>query len=213
VAERGLTAGLGAEVVKGLARPVAFVEGEFSSGVARFWSGVGDFSWASKTWTGVGELGKLSPLVESTDVEAVGVELTLSGIPTVWITRVLEEIRQGKPLKVWIGGRDAAGAIVADPYRQLDGRMDAGSIEFGLETSAIKVQAESRRRDLKRAPGLKYDHNDQQAIFPGDAGFEYVPELQDQNLTSGRGTTPIPSGGGGGGVDPRDGDGLDLSRN
>lgn len=199
MSERGLTAGLAAEIVKGLVRPVAFLEAEFANGVVRLWSGTGEFTWDNKVWTGTGDLGSISSLPESADVEALGVELELSGIPSAMISRVLSEIRQGKPVTIWLGGQDAAGAVIASPYKPFDGRMDAGSVAFGPQTSKIKIQAESRRRDLKRADGAMYDHHDQQARFPGDEGFEYVPELQDKNLTSGRGTTPLPTGGGGSG--------------
>jgi hypothetical protein len=45
------------------------------------WTGVGDLVWNGKTYKGVGTLGSVSTVGESSEIEAQGITLTLSGIP------------------------------------------------------------------------------------------------------------------------------------
>jgi hypothetical protein len=58
---RHLTTAMDAAIVAGKVRPVIFVEGSFHASGSpdeeflRLWSGLGDFSWDSKTWTGAGK--------------------------------------------------------------------------------------------------------------------------------------------------------------
>jgi hypothetical protein len=61
-------------------QPAVFANLTFKSGVMHVWSGVGDFVWNGNTYTGVGYLGKLSPITEGSDVEAQGMEVALTGI-------------------------------------------------------------------------------------------------------------------------------------
>jgi hypothetical protein len=61
-------------------QPAIFANLTFKSGVMHVWSGVGDFVWNGNTYTGVGYLGKLSPITEGSDVEAQGMEVALTGI-------------------------------------------------------------------------------------------------------------------------------------
>lgn len=195
--DRGLTAAMVAELAKGAVQPVVFVEAEFATATVNFWSGVGDLAWDNKTWTGTGELGSISPIGETTEELAQPLSITLSGIPTVLVDYVLNQLRRGKPLSVWLGFFSASGAVIADPDDSWSGRIDSGKIEDNGETSTITIIAESDLADLNRNEELRYTHQNQQAMFPGDDGFKYVESIQNLNLIWGRGQA-IPVGGGGG---------------
>ena len=55
------------------------------------------------------------------------------------------------------------------------------------ETCRITISYESRLIDLNTARSWRYTHESQQALHPGDLGFEYVAAIQDREVTWGRG--------------------------
>lgn len=188
MAARDLTAGMLAEITAVLLRPVIFFEGEFhatgspSAQFLRLWSGVGELTWDSKVWTGGGNLLHISPLEDSTRIEALGFTVTLSGLPSDKISLALQSIRQGKPGKLWLGCLDASDAVVADPYLIQQGRFDIVVIDDNGETCTIMGQYESRLVDLLKPRIRRYTHEDQQIDHPGDNGFRHVAGLQDAVL-------------------------------
>lgn len=191
MAERELTAAMLAAIAASTVRPAIFYEGEFvdSGGAAaylRFWTGVGSVTWDSKTWTGGGQLLSISQLEETTDLKAVGFSVVLSGMPSAVISTALSYTRQGKPGKLWLGLFDASGSLLADPYPLRRGRFDIAPIEDNGETCTISAQYEDRLIDLERPRDRRYTHEDQQLDYPGDLGFEFVPSLQNMDITWGR---------------------------
>lgn len=188
---RALTSGVIAQLTSGRVRPAVFVSIVFTSGTSFFWTGVGPKVWNSQTWTGVGNLGEISQIQETTDVAAVGITLALNGIPSGLVNQALGECRQGNAVKVWFGFLDAADAVIADPYQSFAGRMDVPTIADGADTATISITVENRLIDLQRSRERRYTHEDQQLDFPGDLGFQYVASLQQWNGVWGQGS-PLP---------------------
>lgn len=191
MAERGLSAGMVSAIAATVVRPAIFYEGEFVDGggspdFLRFWTGVGSIDWNGYTWTGGGRLLSISPLEETTDLKAVGFQVTLSGMPSSLIALALANVRQGKPGKLWLGLFDASDALIVDPYPLKRGRFDVAPIEDNGETCTISANYEDRLIDLERPRDRRYTHEDQQLDYPGDLGFEYVPSLQDMDIPWGR---------------------------
>lgn len=183
---RALTASLLAQIQAGTVQPIIFFEGEFSSGFVRAWSGIGDLGWDSKTWAGVGNFMGMSPITETGDVQAVGIVVSLSGVPASLTSTVYSEARQGKPGKVWLGAFDSSGAVIADPYLTFSGRLDVPTDEDDGETVKISISYESRLVDLERPRERRYTPEDQAIDYPTDKGFEFVAGLQDAQLVWGR---------------------------
>ncbi len=189
---RDLSVALEAELQKAGLKPVIFTEVEVSSGTVRVWSGVGTITWDSVSWTGVGKLGSISSITETSETRAEGLVLTLSGVDPTLLGYALTEIRHGKNAKVWLGAMDDAGAILADPFLSFSGKVDTASVDEGGETSQIQISVESRLIEMHRPRDRRWTHEDQQIDYPGDLGFEYVAGLQELNIIWGRGT-PLPS--------------------
>lgn len=186
---RSLTAAMITEIKAGTMRPVIFVEIEFLSGTTRVWSGIGTFSFDGKTWIGVGDLGKISRIPETSQIAPSGITLSLSGIPASMVTNVLTDSRQGKPVKIWLGALDSNDVLIVDPYQSFAGRMDVPAIEEGPETSTATFTVENELIDLKRTRVRRYTPDDQIIDFPGDKGFDYVGGLQEINLQWGFGAS------------------------
>jgi len=214
---RDLTSGISTELAKQTLRPVFFVELQIVEGsppatsYLRMWSGVGDKEWdstgasppAPQTWLGAGNLGSISPLTETSDGRAVGVRLTLSGIPASMLQDALTAVRVGLPGKVWFGALDESEAVIADPFLSFSGRVDVVSWALDGQSASISVNVESDLIRLQIPNELRWTHHEQQRLFPGDLGFEFVESLADVQLLWGFATqapalsSPVATGGGG----------------
>lgn len=162
-----------------------FVELEFSGGTVRAWSGVGDISWDGKTWSGLGQYGKISPISESQETRAAGVQLELTGVPSELISVMLEQTYQGRAARVWEAFFDASDAIIDDPVAVFAGRMDDSSISIGPTEGVITLRVENHLADLERARDFRWTDADQQRLFPGDKALEYIATISEKELSFG----------------------------
>ncbi|TXL70100.1 hypothetical protein FHP25_35860 [Vineibacter terrae] len=191
---RDLTAALAAGIQAGVVRPVMLFEGEFAGGTTRVWTGIGDLAWNGQTWLGIGYLGGISDIEETDELRAAGVTVSMSGIPQSLISLALGDVRQNKPGRLYFALMDGdTSNLVADPYLAFEGRLDVVEIDEGAETATISIKYENRLIDLERPRERRYTHEDQQLDYPGDMGFEFVPALQDAQISWGS------AGGGGSG--------------
>lgn len=179
---RDLTSSVQAAISADAVSPILFFEGEFASGYVRVWSGIGEVSWNSQTWQGIGTLGGISSIHESSDIQANGVTVTFSGIPSDLISLSLGDAVQGKLGRIYFGFMNEANEIIADPALMFEGRLDIPAIEENGDTATIQISYESRLIDLQKPRERRYTSEDQQLEYPGDLGFEFIPSLQEKNI-------------------------------
>lgn len=162
--------------------PVVLCELDFASGPFRVWSGIGSLVWAGLTFEGVGALGAVSEIEETTELRAIRVTLTLSPVPQEVIDIALaEQSFRLRRARLWLALLDFNGTFVADPFQIWAGFMDTMEVVDGAEPR-VSLSCESKLVDLERAEVRRYTDADQQAEFPGDRFFEYVPALQDVEI-------------------------------
>ena len=193
---RDITGATSAESQKSSgAKPIVFAKLEFDSGDVRVWSGVGDIPFEGEIYSGLGDLGKISPIEEGIEQRAFGISLTLSGIPPSAISLALDEDVQGRDAQVWLGFLDDDYALIADPVLMFRGRMDTMGIKLG-DQGLVTVTAESRLVDWDRPQIRRYTDASQRERFPGDRGFEFVNQAVEREINWGG----VVAGGQGGGV-------------
>lgn len=134
---RNITGTIQTEVNKDAVQPILLMEFNFST-VLRFWTGVGDLTWNSLTWTGSGDVIKLSGLDETSRVEATGITFELAGVDAALMSLALQEDVQGRPVNVWLGFIGAGtvsaitdptgGATITDPTGGADITDPAGGV-------------------------------------------------------------------------------------
>ena len=154
--------------------------------VTRAWSGLGTINIGGNPYTGVGDLGQIGPITETTELKNTGVTIGLSGIPLTAISNALLQDYQGRPCNIYIGTGNAASQTINTPYKIFGGQIDTMQIEETAETATISVKVESRLLEFNRPKETLYTDADQQDRYPGDRFFEYVPSLQEKEILWGR---------------------------
>jgi hypothetical protein len=187
---RDLTAGMTSAIVAPVVAPVFLFFADFPSGAVRAWTGFGNLTFDGDTYIGVGDFGGVERVDESTDLRANGCRFTLSGIPSSLLSAALADDYQGRTCSLFLGVLDlSSGALIADPYQVFSGRMDVMTIEDGADTASIGLDAENRLIDLYRPRETRYTNEEQQTLFAGDVGLEYVTGLQEKPINWGTAST------------------------
>ena len=163
-------------------RPIFMAAITFATSTIYAWSGVGNLIYGGNTYTGVGNFGKFSPIVEGTDVQAYGATLSLSGIDPVLFTSCQTEIQQGAPVTISFGLLDAGGSIIGVPYPLFVGTVDQPKFRVGTQELTITLSLESKLANLQRANQRRFTDADQQLYYPGDTFCSFVEQLADQAL-------------------------------
>lgn len=172
--------------------PFYAIEMEFpddEATVLRYWTGYGEITFDSKTFGGFADFLDINLASETTDLMATGASVDISGVNAATVSLALGEQYQGNPMRIWLGVLDASGSVIADPYMVFEGKMDVMNLRASGTGSVVSISAESSLIDLNRSRVRRYTDQDQKIDHPNDKGLEYVPTIQDMNITWGRPTS------------------------
>ena len=181
---RDLTTALNTQFTSSEMQPFLAIDLAFDGGDFLSWTGYGNITFGGKTYIGSGDVISVSPPQETAQIQANGINITLSSIPSELVSSALSETYQGRTAIVYLGAL-SNGSPVADPYAIFQGQMDLMTISDNGESAIIKLSAESRLIDLDRARERRFTSEDQKIDFPDDKGLEYVDDLQDKEIVWG----------------------------
>jgi tRNA G37 N-methylase TrmD len=172
--------------------PFYAVDMAFETANIRLWTGYGDKTIGSDTYTGSGSLLTIDGLEEASDLSARGTTLTLSGLSSTILTYALTEEYQGRTVTIYWG----VGSETVEVFR---GYMDQMAIQDSGETSAISLTVESRLVMLERPNVRRYTSESHKQVRKrkwlddGNSGdpaadtfFDWVQGLQDTQIVWGR---------------------------
>jgi hypothetical protein len=205
---------LNTEFVDALQQDVVYpffaIELNFQSGPLYLWTGYGNLLINDVTYLGVGDLVNISAVEETTEIEAKGAVVTMTGIPSSFLSLALDEPYQGRECKIyfglWLRGStittQASDIITTESLFELSaesgtrylaeifsGELDQMNISEEADTCTIGVTAENVLIKLERPVVRRFTNEDQKSRFPSDKGLEFVAGLQDKEIFWGRKAT------------------------
>jgi hypothetical protein len=159
----------------------------FDSGNMRLWTGYGDKTINSQTYTGTGNLLTIDGLEEASDLSARGTTLTLNGLDSTIITYALTEEYQGRLVTIYWG-------VGTNTVEVFSGYMDKMTIQDAAESATISLTVESRLIALERPNIRRYTRESHagvrtaKGLSGSDTFFDWVTKLQDKQIVWGRAT-------------------------
>jgi hypothetical protein len=162
--------------------PFFAVDIDFDSGPLYVWTGYGDLTIGSKTYLGAGQLINISSVEETTEIEAKGASITLTGIPSSFLALALTQPYQGRECRIYFGMTSAP----SDYAEVFTGELDQMNISEEADTCTIAVTAENVLIKLERPVVRRFTNQDQKSRFPTDKGLEFVADLQDKEIFWGK---------------------------
>jgi len=177
--------------------PILLASLSFATPV-HIWTGYGTITVGSTAYLGIGTLGSISPIEETTDLAARGISMQLSGVPTAMLAVALTENYQGRECSVLFGALQSSGALVSSPVTIFSGRMDVMSINDDGQNATIGMSAENKLVDFRRPREVRYTDQEQKNLFPSDKGLEFVTAIQEKQIYWGNAklVAPVNEGGG-----------------
>lgn len=173
---------LTAEVV----RPILLIDLMFDTAPLYLWNGVGNLSYDSKTYVGAGTLLSIGGITESTDLQANGTTVALSGIGSALTQVARDEDYQGRMAYIKLGAMDENADVIANPIELFSGFMDVMNISEGGESSSIAVTIENRLIAFDRTNIRRYTDQDQKIDYTSDYGLEHVTAIQEMEVRWGK---------------------------
>lgn len=165
--------------------PIVLVDLDINNETLHIWSGVGNFPWNGNTYTGVGDLGQVTPAREGIDIQANGASLSLSGVDPALVNAALSDIQLGAPATIWLGAvNEQSLQLEGAPVVMFSGLVDAPSVNMAIPDpnatdgvpaqAAITIPLESRLAMLGAGQQRKYSRADQNLTYPDDTAFIWV---------------------------------------
>jgi hypothetical protein len=191
---RSLSAAVLAQLTAAAIYPVVFVRIQFANEILYMFGGIGTITPLGppadpastfpygQTWTGLGWLGKISVIPQTTKIQAQNIILSLSGIPTQLVLDTANQVRMYGTATIWLGFFDANGNLILDPTQVFFGALDVPTITDDAVTCSIAITAENPLISLNLAPNRQFDDMDQQIYVPGDLGMSFIAALQNLQL-------------------------------
>lgn len=176
---RTVTSDIQDELAATSSRPVYLVEIGFASTTIRLSSLGRDITWDSHSWLGNSWLMPIKAINETAEIRAVGVEIELVGVSSSLLALALADADQTKDALIYFAFLDSSGAVIADPILLFKGKVDTVDISDSVEQPSVVIRCESRLARLDRPTNFKYTEANQQALFSGDRGFQYLPGLEE----------------------------------
>ncbi len=154
----------------------------FRSKTEHCWTGIGTITFNGNNYLGVGALGRIGTVTESTEIQADGTTIGLAGVNPELYQECMNDIQQGLPAKLYAGVLSDTGQIVAQPYCFFSGYVDKSTISIQPQSLTIVLHLENLMSELQRAPMDRYTSADQELLYPTDSAFQWVETLNDQAL-------------------------------
>ncbi len=189
---RSIGSSFSTQLSSGQLRPFYAVKMEFTSGNLLLSTTYADLTIDSETYIGSGNILNISPITETADTRATGVEIILNGLDSSILSAGLNDDAQGMAVKIYFGVLTTstnADAIVDTPYQIFSGFIDSMILEEGGEQSTLKFTVENKLVTLEIPVDRRYTDQDQQNLYTGDVGCEFVTSLQDKSIAWGAGVT------------------------
>ena len=165
---------------------IVLVTCAFDSGDLNLWNGIGTLTVGSVDYVGAGTLLNIGEIAESSELQANGITVTLSGITDPLLAKARDEDYQGRELTVKLGAMDAANAVITSPVTVFSGFMDTMVINDSSETATIQVNVENRLIEFERTRIRRFTAEDQKIDYPSDKGLEFVAEMAEKEIVWGR---------------------------
>jgi hypothetical protein len=112
---------------------------------------------------------------------AQGLRIQISGVPASAIAIALGEVVQGRTATLRLALLDATRTLQVDA-NVWSGYMDTLSVDDQTGQATVEIAIEHKMATWDRARPRLYTDAQQQALFPGDRGLEYVADLENATL-------------------------------
>lgn len=179
---RSLDSAISTAVTGPVVRGIYFVRLCFDSGTVGWHSGFGDIAFDGVTYKGVGVLSSVSGVKEEPGVKASGVTVGMSGIKEEIVSLLLgQQYINRKAYIHFTPLNEEDEPVTATPHLVFRGTMDNINGTMGAN-AGFTISLKSRLADWERPRKVLYTDVEQQELYPGDRGMEYIAQISQKKI-------------------------------
>lgn len=157
------------------------VQLDFRDGPFRVWNGEGPLLLDGVEWSGLGDLGRISPLEAASESVSPVVTVTLAGVKGPMLARALATVDQveGQSIRIWIQYYGPDLRRLGTRRHVYTGIMDSLRINRSdAVTGTVEVDVQWLLADGATAAYAWLSDEDVQAEHPGDRIAEFVSQME-----------------------------------
>ena len=187
--ERSLTLAVKTQLGADSITPVHLLDLELDSGSVHYTDAYHPLTFNGDTYTALGHLLQFDRVEETAAMQVNTTTVMLSGVDQTSYALLLGEQYVNRKAGIWLGFLTAAGALIVDPVKVLDGRLDDPFIDEDPDagTATIGARIINQWSDYERINGRQANHNSQKHVFSTDKGFVHAHKVE-KPITWGRRT-------------------------
>lgn len=148
----------------------------------RVHSAIGDIIHNGETYTGVGEFAGINTINESQLLQPERVTVELAGFPTPPGVNLddIDYKNKRATLTMLLFNKDTQQRV-GNPLPLFAGEADVLTVSYGRKTT-LSLTISNELVSWKEGSNRIWSHTTQQAMYPGDLGFQYLTELEEKEV-------------------------------
>lgn len=189
MAGRSITVANQIELTHNRLRPIHLLEMQLDSGTVFVTDAYREIVWNTNTYQALGHFLQFDGIEETAAMQVNDTVITLSGVDQTMYALFLTEHYVNRIAVVYLGLIDSTDALIVDPFKMLQGRMDAPFIDEDPDagSATLGVRVINQWSDYERINGRRTNHNSQASIFSTDKGMLHAHKVEEP-ITWGRRT-------------------------
>lgn len=157
----------------------------------RLWTGYGETTIDGNIFSGSADLGTIGSVEQTEKLEAKGVRLAISGIPSNIVTEAMSQVYFGRQVIIYFGVL-TNGQVSLVPYKLFNGFMNVMSITQSGDSTSVTIDCENYLVNLKRVSPIRYTDENQKALHPTDNSLRFITALQNKEILWGVPYSQVP---------------------
>lgn len=143
-----------------------------------------NISYADVEYLGVGELGSISQIEETAELESRGLTLTLSGVQLAHVSIALQTTYRDRPCRVLMAIFGDDGLLKGEPVVLFEGLMDTMPVSIGDSgnEAVVSVTCESNLVRWEEARPRRWTSTSQRELYPDDAGLDLLQSTAERTI-------------------------------
>lgn len=187
--ERSLTLAVKTQLGGDSITPVHLLDVMLDSGAVYLTDAYKPLVFGGNTYTALGHLIQFDRIEETAQMQVNSTTIILGGVDQTMYALFLGERYVNRKAAIWLGFLNSTGALVVDPVKVLDGRLDEPFIDEDPDagTATLGARIINQWSDYERINGRQANHNSQKHLFSTDKGLVHAHKVE-KPITWGRRT-------------------------
>lgn len=175
--DRSMTSALSTALSQSSVTIYHLYEGQFVDGTVRFTDLPYDTTYNGNSFTGVGNAVGYEAIEEVSGLQANGVKIYFNAANATLLALLLGQNLIDRPTLIYRGLLESNTPVV-DPVVIFEGRSDSVTLAEDPDngTMTLALECFDENVDFERVNGRRTNNEEQQKLFTGDKGFEFVAD-------------------------------------